>query len=713
MCVLKERLLEDFAELSSDWFWEMDEELRFSYLSPTLETTLGVSPQRELGRRRWDVALNADDTAYWRAHIDDHEKRRPFRNFIYPYRRVDGRVCWLSISGAPIFDDSGTFRGYRGVGTDITAEQEASAQLSMAMEKLSVANAKLEERNMLFATAIDSMSQGLCMLDDDNRLIICNRRYAEMYGLPEELTRPGTTIGDILAYRVAQGTYSGDDPDAYMSGRMAVVGCDGPVQVVDELKDGRVYQVVHSRMVCGGTFATHDDITERKRAEAKIAHMACHDALTGLPNRLLLRERLERALDQFRQGEPFAVLCLDLDNFKTVNDSMGHAAGDTLLQAVTRRLQICVHDANTIARLGGDEFAIVQVVPGSIDGAAALARRIIEVLNAAFTIDGQQVMIGASIGIAMATPGAGAGAEAGRGADAGADQLLRYADLALYRAKRDGGRSFRFYEPEMKTDFNTRRALELDLRQALIAGEFELFYQPIVSLVSGKISGLEALLRWRHPVDGLLPPSKFVPVCEEIGLIGPLGEWVLRQACREVSDLSDKLTVAVNLSPLQFKDEDIVTAVTQALSYANLDPRRLELEITESVLLLESAETINALHRLRGIGVHISMDDFGTGYSSLSYLRRFPFDRLKIDQSFIADVATHQDARAIIGAIAGLGAKLGIETIAEGVETEAQLKALLSEGVTEVQGFLFSEPAPAERLKDVLSDAEKMAFIAA
>ncbi len=679
----------------------MDEELRFSYFSPTLETTLGVSPRRELGHRRWEVALNADDTAFWQAHIEHHENRRPFRNFIYPYRRVDGRICWISVSGAPIFDDHGAFRGYRGVGTDITAEQEASAQLSLTMEKLSVANAKLEERNMLFVTAIDSMSQGLCMLDDDHRMIICNRRYAQMYGLPEELTRPGTPIRDILAYRIAQGLYAGDDPDAYLSGRMTVIGCDGPVQVVDELKDGRVYQVVHSRMVCGGSFATHDDITERKRAEAKIAHMACHDALTGLPNRLLLRERLDRALDQFREGDPFAVLCLDLDNFKTVNDSMGHAAGDTLLQAVTRRLQICVHDSNTIARLGGDEFAVIQVVPGSMEGAAALARRIIEVLNAAFTIDGQQVVIGASIGIAMAAPGVEA------------DRLLRCADLALYRAKRDGGRTFRFYEPEMKTDFNARRALEIGLRQALVAGEFELFYQPIVSLVSGKISGLEALLRWRHPTDGLLPPSKFVPVCEEIGLIGPLGEWVLRQACREVSELSDELTVAVNLSPLQFKDESIVTAVTQALSQANLDPRRLELEITESVLLLESTETIGALHRLRGIGVHISMDDFGTGYSSLSYLRRFPFDRLKIDQSFIADVATQTDARAIIGAIAGLGAKLGIETIAEGVETEAQLKALLSEGVTEVQGFLFSEPVPATRLKDVLSEAEKMAFIAA
>jgi predicted signal transduction protein with EAL and GGDEF domain len=360
-----------------------------------------------------------------------------------------------------------------------------------------------------------------------------------------------------------------------------------------------------------------------------------------------------------------------------------------------------VRAGDTVSRLGGDEFAILQPGADAPERSATLARRIIEVLNAAFTIEGHQVVVGTSIGIALAPED---GAEP--------DQLLKNADLALYRAKDDGRRTYRFFETEMDTRQQSRRMLEMDLRQALVAGEFELFYQPIVSLANGHITGLEALLRWRHPERGLLGPGEFISLCEEIGLIVPLGDWVLRTACREVAQLSDEITVAVNLSPVQFKSPGVVSSVMQALSQARLDPGRLELEITESVLLLESEDTLAALHQLRDLGVHVSMDDFGTGYSSLSYLRRFPFDRIKIDRSFVADLERKSDCLAIIRAVASLGKDLGIRTTGEGVETETQLKALLQEGLTEVQGFLFSPPVPFDEVRDILAKAEKAVFAA-
>ncbi|WP_436642806.1 putative bifunctional diguanylate cyclase/phosphodiesterase [Microbaculum sp. FT89] len=689
------RLLEDFAELASDWFWEMDETYRFSYFSGSLEQATGVSPQQEIGKSRVEISANAEIEAFWQPHVDDLLNRRTFRNFVYPYKRKDGQVRWFSTSGQPVFDDAGAFKGYRGVGSDITAERNARDQLSEALEALRATNARLAEQNRLFETAIDNISQGICMFDDDRRLIVCNRRYAEMYGLPEALMRPGTPLETILDHRIATGRYAGADPTEFARNRLKMVEADTRSQMLDELRDGSIYLIAHARMPGGGSVAIHEDITERKRAEAKIAHMARHDALTGLPNRLFLRDKMEEGLARVRDGDGFAVLCLDLDNFKTVNDSLGHPAGDALLQAVTRRLQVCVRETDTVARLGGDEFAILQPGPSAPERAATLARRIIEVLSAAFTIEGQQVVVGTSIGIALAPQD---GAEP--------DLLLKNADLALYRAKDDGRRTYRFFEPEMDVHQQSRRALEIDLRQALVTGEFELFYQPIVGLSSGQIVGLEALLRWCHPERGLLSPGEFVPMCEETGLIVPLGDWVLRTACCEVARMSDDISVAVNLSPVQFKAPGIVSSVMQALSQARLDPGRLEVEITESVLLLESEDTLAALHRLRDLGVRISMDDFGTGYSSLSYLRRFPFDRIKIDRSFIADLETKDDCRAIIRAVASLGSDLGIDTTAEGVETESQLKTLRAEGLTEVQGYLFSPPVPRDEIVEVLARAK-------
>ena len=436
------------------------------------------------------------------------------------------------------------------------------------------------------------------------------------------------------------------------------------------------------------------DVTERKQAEARIEHMAHHDALTGLPNRVLFHQPLGEALARIRRGGGnLAVLCLDLDQFKSVNDTLGHPVGDVLLKTVAQRLDHCVRDTDMVARLGGDEFAIILPTIGGPHDAEQTASKVIDVLGQPYEIQGHEVVVGASVGIAIA-PGDG---------DA-ADALLRNADMALYRAKGDGRGRFNFFEPEMDRRIQLRRTLELDLRKAFQNGEFELYYQPLINLDSGDVSGFEALLRWRHPERGMVSPAEFIPLAEEIGLITPLGEWVLRKACAEAMTWPAHVKVAVNLSPVQFKSRNLVQAVLTALAYSRLPATRLELEITESVLLGETEANLAVLHQLRGLGVHISMDDFGTGYSSLSYLRSFPFDKIKIDQSFVREIAERPDCMAIIRAVVGLGTSLGIATTAEGVETPEQLERLRAEGCTEVQGYLFSPPRRASDIAKLLTD---------
>jgi len=439
------------------------------------------------------------------------------------------------------------------------------------------------------------------------------------------------------------------------------------------------------------------DVTQRRRAEARVNHMARHDALTNLPNRVLFREKMEDALVRVSRGENLAVLCLDLDHFKSVNDTLGHSIGDALLRAVSGRLMQCLRDTDTVSRFGGDEFAIIQEPIEQPQDASALARRIIEAIAAPYDIDGHQMVIGTSIGIAIA-PGDGIKS----------DELLKNADLALYRAKSDGRGTHRFFEPDMDARMQARRTLELDLRKALVAGEFELFYQPLVNLESGAITTCEALLRWHHPERGLVSPAEFIPLAEELGLIVPLGEWVVRQACEQATSWPVHIKVAVNLSPVQFRSRNLVQAITLALASSGLSPSRLELEITESVLLQDNEATLASLHQLKSLGIRISMDDFGTGYSSLSYLRSFPFDKIKIDQSFIRDLASREDCLAIVRAVTGLGANLGMTTTAEGVETGEQVAKLRAEGCTEVQGYLFSPPIPAREVDPLLRDLSRL-----
>ena len=435
------------------------------------------------------------------------------------------------------------------------------------------------------------------------------------------------------------------------------------------------------------------DVTEKRQAETRIAYMAQHDALTGLPNRVLFHERLDEALSRMRRNdEKLAILYLDLDQFKNVNDTLGHPVGDLLLKAAADRLRMCLRDSDIVARFGGDEFAVLQRGLTGPQEASALADRIVKLMCEPYEIEGQRIVIGASAGIALA-PDDGESC----------DLLLKNADMALYRAKEDGRRTFRFFEPGMDARMRARRLLELDLRNALAASEFELYYQPLVNLETGVISGFEALLRWGHPQRGLVAPAEFIPLAEEIGLIVPLGEWVLRQACVEALTWPGDLKVAVNLSPVQFKNGDLTEVVFAALSSAGLPAARLELEVTESILLEESKINLATLHKLRALGASISMDDFGTGYSGLSYLRAFSFDKIKIDRSFIAELGESGDCMAIVRAISRLGSSLGIRTTAEGVETEKQLAVLRNEGCTEMQGYLLSRPMPAGDISKFLS----------
>jgi diguanylate cyclase (GGDEF)-like protein len=430
---------------------------------------------------------------------------------------------------------------------------------------------------------------------------------------------------------------------------------------------------------------------ERARAEAQITHMARHDALTGLPNRVLFLQEMECAITRVQRREPFTVLCLDLDRFKSVNDTLGHHVGDALLVEAAQRLTACLRQGDMVARLGGDEFAILQRGTRDPADAIGLAERIVVSLAAPAQVGGHAILIGSSVGIAFAPDD---------GEDA--NTLLKAADMALYRAKSDGGGTFRLFEPEMDEKMQARRVLEIDLRRALAAGEFQVYYQPIVSLHDNDVVGFEALLRWHHPTQGLVSPADFIPIAEEIGLIAPIGAWVLRTACADAALWPREIKVAVNLSPMQFRSNTLVADVVAALTASGLSAHRLEVEITETVMLQDTIVTLETLNHLSRLGVRISMDDFGTGYSSLSYLRRFPFNKIKIDQCFIRDMSDAGESMAVLRAITGLGVSLGMSTTAEGVETLEQLSRLRAEGCNEVQGFLFSEPKPVEDIAAML-----------
>src|SRR5581483_7182716 len=571
------------------------------------------------------------------------------------------------------------------------------------LRALDRAMAQLQTQNERFDAALNNMSQGVCMFDREQRLIVCNDRYLELYGLKREQLTPATTLHDLLAHRFTQGAYPVEQTsDDFQAQVAAATRSKVAWTKVVELADGRAIIIKYQPLPSGGWVTTHEDVTEQRRIEARIAHMAHHDALTNLANRVLLRERLEEALQRDPSVHKVAVLCMDLDRFKEINDTLGHSIGDSLLKAVALRLRGCVREGDIVARLGGDEFAVLQVGAAQPAAATALARRVVEAIGMPFELEGHQVVLGTSVGIAV-SPGDGSEP----------DRLLRSGDLALYRAKSDGRGTYRFFAPGMDAAAQARRKLEIDLRNALSAGQFELYYQPLVDLDRNEVSAFEALLRWKHPERGTVPPDEFIPLAEETGLIVPIGEWVLRQACSAAASWPEAVRVAVNLSALQLNVVNIAELVSGALTAARLPASRLELEITESALMENTEPVFATLRKLHDMGVRISLDDFGIGYSCLSYLRQFRFDKIKIDRSFIQAMGTDLHSVAIIQAVIGLAANLEMATVGEGVETREQLDCLRAFGCTEVQGFYISIPRPGAEVAAMLSAIPSRTALAA
>jgi diguanylate cyclase (GGDEF)-like protein/PAS domain S-box-containing protein len=673
---------------------------------------------------------------------------------------------------------------------------------------------RLELQKQQLDTALNNMTQGLVLYDASARIILCNRRYIDMYGLSTDVVKPGCHFRDLIRHRQETGSYDGD-VDEFCSTIMRNVA-QGKVTRMTMESGGSSYLIVNKPLAQGGWVATiedvterrtleqerdrnyaflrqiidHiptqitvkdlrsgryvlanrvaetqfgmprdaivgktaldlfskraadiiaaddkkalncpdglfldigpwqsqalgqrfitskrigipdqtgetrylinvvDDVTDRRRADEKIAHLAHYDALTDLPNRVLFREQMERELQRISHGEQFALLYIDVDEFKGINDSLGHHVGDELLKAVAGRIRGCIGESDLIARLGGDEFAVIQTGVRNTRDVVEFVTRIHQSIRQPYQCLGHQLSTDASIGIALAPQD---------GTDL--DQLIKNADLAMYGAKAGGRRTYRFFEPAMDASAKARLAMEQDLRQALADAGFEIHYQPLVDLRHDEVTGCEALLRWRHPERGMIPPAEFIPVAEDTGLIVELGEWVLKTACAEAATWPDHIRVAVNVSPVQLKCPTLALKITSALATSGLRASRLELEITEAVLIRDDETALAILHQLRAIGVRIALDDFGTGYSSLSYLKRFPFDKIKIDRCFVGDIAEIDGSSAIVQAVVNIAASRNMTTTAEGVETLQQKERLRALGCTEMQGYLFSAAKPGPEVR--------------
>jgi diguanylate cyclase (GGDEF)-like protein/PAS domain S-box-containing protein len=573
-----------------------------------------------------------------------------------------------------------------------------AGMLFFVVRKLSQQH-QMEKRRL--DTAVNNIPQGLVVYDKSARITVCNDRYIEMFGLSPKVARPGHFMQDLIVHRKETGSFEGD-VDEFCNAIMRNVALGKVTRQVTEAPDGRAIQIINQPLESGGWVATIEDITERKRSEEQIAHLAHYDALTDLPNRVLFREQLEHALKQVQFGEQLAVLYIDIDEFKSVNDALGHSVGDELLKAVAGRLRGCLRKTDLAARLGGDEFAVIQTAVKNPSETTHLVERIHRAIREPYECASHLITTDASVGVALASA---------HGTDL--DQLLKNADLAMYAAKSAGRRTYRFFKPDMEAQVKARHVLEVDLRQAIADDALEVYYQPCVSLRDNRITGCEALLRWRHSERGMISPAEFIPIAEDTGLINQLGEWVLTTACAEATTWPDDIRLAVNVSPVQFKSGTLALKILAALAASGLPASRLELEITEAVLIRDDEAALAILHQLRAIGVRIALDDFGTGYSSLSYLQRFPFDKIKIDRCFVNDVAEPNGSSCIVQAVVNIAAARDMTTTAEGVETKQQLELLRALGCAEMQGYLFSQPKPAAEIKQLFfSHQPKSAAVA-
>ena len=626
------------------------------------------------GIRFLDILRHSVDIGIASQSADElYAIRKPYidqaRPSTYEEKLSDGRI--INISHRPLASG-----GWVSIYEDITEQRRAQQDL--------------KEQHRRFDAALANMSQGLLMYDADGRLIVCNGRFLELYNVTAADFPLGTTHRDALERLLELGIYTKIDVESEVAKTEACLVAARMHSTYRHLTDGRTVLVTRQPMSGGGWVATFDDVTERRRTEERMTHLAHHDTLTGLPNRSMFRERLYLALED-AAATPLAIFSLDLDRFKAVNDTWGHPAGDWLLKSVAERLQRCLHnETDIVARFGGDEFVIIQFNFKGIAHAEKLAKRIVEVIAKPFRDKNRDMHVGISLGISVFPDD---------GSDA--DTLLKNADTALYRAKSEGRNLYRFFEPGMDAMVQARRALEVDLETALPRREFDLDFQPLMNIESGEIIGAEALMRWHSPARGTVAPDEFIPVAEETGLIVPLGEWALRTACAAAASWPAGVRIAVNVSAVQLKSGGFARSVISALAFSGVPANQLELEITETVLMDESETVLKTLRQLRELGIRIALDDFGTGYSSLGYLRRFPVDKIKIDRSFIHDLG-NRDTAAIVRTIIGLGAELGITVTAEGVETEAQLDFLRANDCVEAQGYLIGVPSKAADIQRLL-----------
>ncbi len=628
-----------------------------------------------------DLIAHRNELGSIQVEIDEYCERiveHVARAEMVTLQSIEGRT--IQIKHRPLSDG-----GWVATHEDIT---ERSRQENAILQQAG----ELARINMQFDAALSNMAQGLCMFDGEKRLVVWNDRYAGLYQLPPELLNVGAPHQAIIADRVSRGILKGDRSASAAEQKLATLNQlpkDAASCRVDEFSDGRFILVTRQPMADGGWLATHEDITERRRAEAEIVHLARHDALTGLANRAEFNAKLQETCKRLqRSGGTVTVMMVDLDKFKAVNDTFGHPAGDRLLIEVGRRLQATVRETDAVARLGGDEFAIIQEGGANQrEGAIALALRIINAISQPFDLNGNRTNLGTSVGIVMAPEH-----------DIDPEGLLKRADLALYDAKSNGRNDYRFFRNELLEVADTQRTAENELRDAIEREQFELYYQPVMDAKTRTLCGVEALVRWRHPIKGMISPDKFVPLAETTGLIGPLGEWILRRACADAASWPPNIKLAVNISAIQFQKGNLFEVILRTLLETGIAPERLELEITETSLLENQEAHLTTIRQVKNLGISVALDDFGTGYSSVNYLTNFPFDKIKIDKSFTQGVLDRRDCKAVVASTLALAQGLGTVTTAEGVETEEQLEYMRAAGVDLVQGYLFGRPVPISQL---------------
>jgi diguanylate cyclase (GGDEF)-like protein len=629
---------------------------------------------RELIAHRNELGLFPVDANEYYARTLEHAARGE----IVILNSTEGRS--FQITHRPV-SDGGWLATHEDITERTRQENDVLAQAS-----------ELARINMQFDAALSNMTQGLCMFDGHKQLVVWNERYAQLYQLPPDLVKIGTSHDAIIADRISRGILKGETSKSATRKKIAFLDQlpkDAASSRVEEFADGRFILVSRQPMADGGWLATHEDITERRRAEAEIVHLARHDALTGLPNRAEFNSKLKEASKRLkRTSGTLTVMMIDLDKFKVVNDTLGHPAGDKLLIEVGKRLQSTVRETDVLARLGGDEFAIIQEgAPNQHEAAIALALRIVDAISKPFDLNGNPASLGVSIGIVLAPEH-----------ETDPEGLLKRADLALYDAKASGRNDFRFFRKELLEVADTLRAAENELRDAIEREQFELHYQPVVDAKTRTLCGVEALVRWRHPARGLVGPDKFVPLAESTGLIAPLGEWILRRACADAASWPAHVKLAINISAIQFKKDNLFEVILSTLVETGFAPGRLELEVTETSLLENQEAHLTTIRQLKNLGISMALDDFGTGYSSVNYLSNFPFDKIKIDKSFTQGVLTRRDCKAVVASTLALAQGLGTVTTAEGVETEEQLEYMRAAGVDLVQGYLFGRPVPISQL---------------